>query len=110
MAKLSKETTEEVMEFPLAIDRSCDLEGYAVNFVSIIESHDLAPMLKALPGGHCSCPHSGYLFSGRLTIIYGDTTKVIQAGDAFYMPPGHTPAAHAGTEFVMLQISSSRRT
>ena len=101
MAKVSKETTETVLELPVAVDRSSDLEGYTINFVSIREAHDLAPMLKVLPGGHCSCPHWGYLFSGRLTVTYGDTTEVIQAGDAFYMPPGHTPAADAGTEFVM---------
>ncbi len=26
---------------------------------------------------------------------------MIEAGDAFYMPPGHVPAAEAGSEFVM---------
>ena len=101
MAKVSKETTEKVSEFPVAVDRSSDLDGYTVNFVSILEAHDLAPMLKVLPGEHCSCPHWGYVFKGSLTVTYGDRTEVIEAGDAFYMTPGHTPAAEAGTEFVM---------
>jgi hypothetical protein len=101
MAKVSKAKAEKVIEFPVAIDRSSELGGYTANFVSILETHDLAPMLKVLPGEHCSCPHWGYLLSGRLTVNYGDRTEVIEAGDAFYMPPGHTPAALAGTEFVM---------
>ena len=101
MAKVSKATTEKVLEFPVAVDRTSDLDGYTVNFVSILEAHDLAPMLKVLPGGHCSCPHWGYMLKGRLTVTYGDRTEIIEAGDAFYMTPGHTPAAEAGTEFVM---------
>ena len=29
-----------------------------------------------------------------------DHEEVIEAGDAFYMSPGHAPEAEAGTEFV----------
>jgi hypothetical protein len=36
-----------------------------------------------------------------MTVSYPDHKEVIEAGDAFYMPPGHTPAAEAGTEFIM---------
>jgi quercetin dioxygenase-like cupin family protein len=39
--------------------------------------------------------------AGRLTVRYGDREEVLEAGDAFYMPPGHVPAAVAGTELVM---------
>jgi quercetin dioxygenase-like cupin family protein len=39
--------------------------------------------------------------AGRLTVRYGDREEVIEAGDAFYMLPGHVPAAVAGTELVM---------
>jgi hypothetical protein len=46
-------------------------DGYAVIFTSIREDWDLATLLKGLPG------------------------------DAFDMPPGHVPAAVAGTELVM---------
>ena len=101
MSKVSKDTTERVIEFPPAIDRSSDLDGYTVEFVTIKETHSLAPMLATLPGGHCSCPHWGYLFSGRMTVHYGDHDEVIEAGDAFYLPPGHVPDAVAGTEFVL---------
>jgi hypothetical protein len=46
-------------------------------------------------------PHWGYVTAGRLTVRYGDREEVIEPGDAFYMPPGHVPAAVAGPELVM---------
>ena len=57
-------------------------------------------MFKGLPGEACPCPHWGYLFSGRITVGYADHDEVYEAGDAFYMSPGHVPAAEAGSEFV----------
>ena len=56
--------------------------------------------LSGLPGGQCHCPHWGYVFKGQITVTYGDREEVIGAGDAFYMPPGHVPAALAGSEFI----------
>jgi hypothetical protein len=100
MPKVSKDTTAKTADFGVAEDRSSDLEGYTVNFVSIRETHDLAPMLKSLPGGNCSCPHWGYLFKGRMIVRYDDHEEVFEAGDAFYMTPGHAPEAEAGSEFV----------
>lgn len=101
MAKTSKATTPVTMDLEIGEDRSCELEGYTVNFVTIRQSHDLAPMLASLPGGMCHCPHWGLVTKGRMTVTYPDHTEVIEAGDAYYMPPGHTPAAEAGSEFVM---------
>ena len=101
MPKVSKQTAATVTDFGLAEDRSSDLDGYTVNFVTILQTHDLAPMLKSLPGEHCSCPHWGYIFEGRIVVQYGDHADVFEAGDAFFMSPGHTPAADAGSEFVM---------
>ena len=100
MAKVSSATAEKVADFPASLDRSSSVDGYNVNFVTIRETADLAPLLASLPGGHCSCPHWGYVFAGRLTVTYGDREEVYETGDAFYMPPGHTPRAEAGTEFV----------
>jgi mannose-6-phosphate isomerase-like protein (cupin superfamily) len=106
---VSKTTTDKVIEFPVAEDRSSDLDGYTVNFVDIKETHSLAPMLATLPGGHCSCPHWGYVFKGRMVVHYGDHDDVIEPGHAFYMPPGHVPEADAGTEFVMFSPTDELR-
>lgn len=100
MPKVSRDTASQIEEFDLAEDRHDDLHGYTVNFVTIRQSHDLAPMLKSLPGGKCQCPHWGYLLSGRMIVRYEDHEEVIEAGDAFYMPPGHAPEAEEGTQIV----------
>lgn len=42
----------------------------------------------------------GYLFKGRIKVRYGDREEVVAAGEAFYLSPGHVPAAEAGSEFV----------
>jgi len=101
MPKTSKATAPDGQEYPVASERTEVLDGYTVNFVTIHESHDLAPMLAVLPSGRCECPHWGVVNSGRLTVTYADRVETIEAGEAFYMSPGHTPAADAGTEFVI---------
>jgi hypothetical protein len=100
MGRVSKESAAQVDDMGPAEDRHEDLEGYTVDFVSIKQDADLAPMLKGLPGDRCPCPHWGYVFKGRLTIRYADHEEVLEAGDAFFLPPGHVPAAEAGSEFV----------
>ena len=49
------------------------------------------------------------MLSGTMTVEYGDRVEVFESGDAFYMPPGHAPAAEAGTEFVMFSPSEELR-
>jgi hypothetical protein len=61
---------------------------------------DATQMLKGLPDDRCQCPHWGYVFKGQMRVSYADHEDVIGPGDAFYMPPGHIPAAIAGTKFV----------
>ena len=100
MPKVSKQSATQVDDFGVAEDRHEELDGYSVNFVDIRQDHDLGPMLAALPDGKCPCPHWGYVVKGRLTVRYADHEEVIEAGDAFYMPPGHAPKAEAGTEFI----------
>src|SRR5947209_17005584 len=100
MPKASNATADTVKDFGVAVDRSSELDGYTVNFVSITQSHDLAPMLASLPTGKCTCPHWGYVVKGRVIVRYDDHEEVLEAGDAFYMPPGHAPEAEEGTELI----------
>lgn len=101
MSKVSRESAPEVIDFGPAEDRGGHYDGQTIIFTSIREDSDLAPLLKGLPDDSCQCPHWGYMFAGRLTVRYADRVETIETGDAFYMPPGHVPAAEAGSEFVM---------
>ena len=105
MPKVSRESASKVQDFGVAEDRTEEFDGYTVNFVTIRQDHDLAPMLKGLPGDSCQCPHWGYVFKGRLTWRFADHEELFEAGDAFYVPPGHTPKAEAGSEFVQFSPS-----
>jgi hypothetical protein len=99
--KISKDSAPNVQDFGLAVDRAGHLaDDYTVDFVTIRQAHSLAGMLKGLPGDRCPCPHWGYLFAGKITVTYVDHEEAFEAGDAFYMAPGHVPAAEAGSEFV----------
>src|SRR5262245_13355742 len=101
MPKVSRTTAEKVQDFGAAEDRTTTADGYTMGFTTIREDSDLAPAFANLPGQHCSCPHWGYVVRGRLVFTFGDRTEEYEGGDAFYAPPGHTPAADGGTEFVM---------
>src|ERR1700760_838301 len=102
MPSLSAANAPNVHDHGPAIDRSGDIAGHAVNFVTIKEDADLAPLLAGLPNGLCPCPHWGYVFAGSITFHFPDHEETYQAGEAYVTPPGHTPTATAGSEFVMI--------
>jgi len=58
------------------------------------------PMFKGLPDGMCQSPHWGYVLKGKMTINYKDHKETINAGEAYYIAPGHIPIVEAGTEIV----------
>jgi hypothetical protein len=107
MPNVSKESAAQVEDRGPVVDRSEDIDGYTVNFVSLREDMDLAPLLKGLPDDRCQCPHWGYVFKGKLTWRFADHEEVSEAGDAFYAPPGHAPKAEAGSEFVQFSPSEA---
>jgi hypothetical protein len=109
MPKVSRESAANVADMGAAEDRGEELDGYAVTFVSIRQDADLAPMLKGLPEDRCQCPHWGYVFSGTLTWRYAGREEVCEAGDAYYAPPGHTPSATAGSEFLLISPAGELR-
>jgi hypothetical protein len=82
---------------------AADLDGYTVNIVEVGADVDLAEFLRGLPDDQCPSPHWGYVTSGSLWFAIGPdrAREVFEAGDAFYVPPGHTPGASEGAEFVI---------
>ena len=105
MPKMSKQSAAHVNDHGIVEDRYEDVEGYRIQFIEFRQAADGTPLLKGLPGDRCNCPHWGYVQKGRITYRFDDHDEVFEAGDAFYLPPGHIPIAEAGTE--LLQFSPS---
>ena len=110
MPKVSKDSAAHVDQHGPVEDRHEDIDGYTVNFVSFGLDIDGTPLLKGLPGDACPCSHWGYVLKGRLTYRFADHEEVFEAGDAFYLPPGHVPLADAGSELVQFSPSEELRT
>lgn len=64
------------------------------------EETDLAPFLKGLPDNRCQSPHWGYMIKGSMQVKYKDSEEVVNAGDAYYLPPGHLAIVAAGSEMI----------
>jgi hypothetical protein len=109
MPKVSKDSAAQVDRHGPVEDRHEDLDGYTVNFVSFREDIDATPLLKGLPGASCQCPHWGYVLEGRVTFRFADREEIFEAGDAFYLQPGHIPVVQAGTEYVQFSPSEDLR-
>jgi hypothetical protein len=75
-------------------DRHADLGRYTVNFTTFRQDIDATPLLKGLPDDRCQCPHWGYVTKGRVTYRFPDREEVYEAGDAYYVPPGHIPVSN----------------
>jgi hypothetical protein len=99
MPKVTKDTAQMTEHGPVT-EWHQDVDGYTVNIVSFNVDVDATPLLKGLPNDSCHCPHWGYVLSGRLTFRYPDHEEVFEAGDAFYLPPGHVQLADAGSEYL----------
>jgi hypothetical protein len=107
--KISRETAQ-VEDRGFLVDRCGELDGYSVDIVTFHEDIDATPFLKGLPEDRCQCPHWGYVTKGRLTYRLGDREEVFEAGDAFYLPPGHVPVGNEpGSEMVQFSPAEELR-
>jgi hypothetical protein len=98
---MSRESASQVNDYGPVAERREDIEGTAIQFLTTNQDPDATPLMKGLPDDRCSSPHWGYVFKGRLTFDCGDHEEVFQAGDAFYIGPGHIPtSSEPGTEYL----------
>ncbi len=74
--------------------------GYSVCFESHTADADLADLFRGLPEDRCQLPRWGYVVKGRVSFRFADREETYEAGDAYYVPPGHTPVHYAGAEIV----------
>jgi hypothetical protein len=111
MPKVSKDAaTQGGGDHGPVVDRSEELAGYTVNFLTFRQDIDQTPLLKGMPDDRCQCPHWGYVTKGRLTFRFADHDEVFEAGDAFYLPPGHIGVGNEpDTEYVQFSPTDELR-
>lgn len=84
-----------------------DASGYGKlsgEYFSLGAGTDITPLLQGLEGDLCQSPHWGYLLQGQVTVTYADgAQEVVNGGDLFYWPPGHTVKVGADAEVVLLR-------
>ncbi|HEY7152028.1 MAG TPA: hypothetical protein VH391_10135 [Solirubrobacterales bacterium] len=101
MPKVSRDTASEKVALDGLDVRLEHLEGgYSVCFESHTADGDLAELFRGLPEDRCQLPRWGYVVDGKVTFRFADGEETYEAGDAYYVPPGHTPVHHAGAEIV----------
>jgi hypothetical protein len=101
MPSTSKETASEQVAFEGIDIRLENLEGgYSVCFESHRADADLANLFRGLPDHRAQLPRWGYVIEGKVGFRFSDREETYQAGDAYYVPPGHTPVHYAGAEIV----------
>lgn len=101
MATTSKLTAPQVESAEGFEGRYDQLGDHVVGFEAYSADQDAAPLFVGLPDDACQSPHWGYVIAGRIGFRYTDgTEESIEAGQAYYARPGHTPVVFAGAEIV----------
>ena len=67
-----------------------DVDGTTIAFESIEHAADFTPMYRGLPDDRCQSHHWGYVIEGRLILHRPEGDIVAEAGEAYYVAPGHT--------------------
>jgi hypothetical protein len=101
MPKVSRGTASEVITMEgLEVHLEHLDGGYTVCFESHRADADLGPLLRGLPDDRCDFPRWGYVVEGSVQFRFPDRVEQYRAGDAYYVPSGHVPVHHAGSELV----------
>ena len=110
MPKIAKQHATHVETMGGFEGRYEHLDGYTIGFEAYTQDADPGPLFQGLPGDRCQCPHWGVVLKGTLVYNYADGSQdVIQAGEAYYAPPGHLPVFAAGTEIAEFSPSEQLR-
>lgn len=107
--RIAKQDIPAKINVPGAIARQQtdfgDAKGYGQisgEYFSLGAGTDIAPLLQGLEGNLCQSPHWGYVLEGEITVTYADGQhEVVNGGDLFYWPPGHTVKVSQNAEVVL---------
>lgn len=93
-------------DMPVAVEtmgvriQQADWGEMTVGIESFPAGLETAPIFVGLPDDRCQCPHWGYVVSGQYRAIFADHELVLNAGDVYYLEPGHTTTFDEDTEII----------
>lgn len=92
-------------ELPLVEDygegfrsRLVEWGGMIVSYETFPGGVDATPLFRGLPDDACQSKHWGCILKGRVRIRGRNGEFVLQAGDVYYLEPGHVPVFEEDTE------------
>ena len=100
-ANLSKASAPRVESMPGFDGRYLEIDGTTMGFESFEQAGDFTPMYKGLPNDLCQSHHWGYVIAGQMILHRPEGDVVAEAGEAYYVGPGHTgEVGMPGTEVI----------
>lgn len=106
MGKVSRDTASQHESAEGFEGHYGEVDDYTIGFESYSADADLRDLFVGLPDDRCQSPHWGYVTKGSVTYHTADGAETFEAGDAYYVGPGHTPEMHAGGEVVEFSPSA----
>ncbi len=102
MPKVSKATASSHMQIPGVMESfGHEAGGWTFGFDTFSMDVDGARLFKGAPDDQCQATHMGYVLKGKMAIRTADgAEEMFEAGDAFFIAPGHVPFYFAGLEMV----------
>ena len=87
-----------------------EVDGWTLSMERAIGDLRPPPTQPGEPADLCAASHLGYVVRGRFGIRAADgSEEVWSAGDAFVVPPGHTPLQFAGSRWVLFTPTREAR-
>ena len=109
MGVYSKETAElEFADEAIGETRAVQAGGMTISFERLKAGFSTVPLAKGLPGDACTCPHWGYLVSGRFRILTPEGEQTVEPGQAYYMAPGHNVVVDEDVELCEISPTEER--
>jgi len=109
MPAFSQDQVPIEFEADIALIRGIEQGGMTIAFERLSAGVETAPIYQGLPDDACQSPHWGYVIRGRLRAIATDgTEETAEAGQAYYLPPGHNVVVDEDALVVELSPAEDR--
>lgn len=95
-----REGIPAVLESGSMYSRDVEWGDMNVAFEAFPAGTDSRGVFRGLPDDRCQCPHWGYMFKGKMRMLYADHEELISAGEAYHMAPGHNAVVDEDSEVV----------